>query len=213
MKIKISDETEVCITKGLIGITTKRENPQTNTVIITRSELKEIYKILMEKENPMPKFIINQISICPKDPIAAHKLLFEMGAVPWNLDTVTAEGEVNGISGRNVSQVAHNYNLVSTETEFEILDYSHGPSWLADKTESVVASFGMNSTEEHLSKWKEFFAERNIDVCQEVNTIKHANPAINDVYRYHFCIFRTRDILGVDIKFIVRRNLDESVNL
>jgi hypothetical protein len=41
-----------------------------------------------------------------------------------------------------------------------------------------------------------------------VDTYLHTNPVIKDSRRYTYVIFNTRDILGVDLKFIVRRPVE-----
>ena len=93
------------------------------------------------------KFQIEQIAIVPKDPIAAKKLLSEIGATEWSEDHVVATGNV-------------------------------------------------------------FFANRDIEVAQEVFTDSHTNPVIAGKRSYNYVIFDTKNILGVDLKFIVRINKD-----
>ena len=47
------------------------------------------------------KFQIEQIAIVPKDPIAAKKLLSEIGATEWSEDHVVATGNVFGVRDTN----------------------------------------------------------------------------------------------------------------
>jgi hypothetical protein len=42
-------------------------------------------------------------------------------------------------------------------------------------------------------------------VAQEVLTQSHTNPVISGKRWYNYVIFDTKDILGVDLKFIVRK--------
>ena len=48
-------------------------------------------------------------------------------------------------------------------------------------------------------------------MAQEVFTESHTNPVIAGKRSYNYVIFDTREILGVDLKFIVRINKDDSV--
>ena len=48
--------------------------------------------------------------------------------------------------------------------------------------------------------------ERGIKVAQEVFTKSHTNPVIAGKRKYNYVIFDTKEILGVDLKFIVRIN-------
>jgi hypothetical protein len=69
----------------------------------------------------------------------------------------------------------------------------------------------MHCSGDDLLKWREFFKERQINVAQEVFTESHTNPVIAGKRSYNYVIFDTREILGVDLKFIVRINKDDSV--
>ena len=62
----------------------------------------------------------------------------------------------------------------------------------------------MHCSAEELVQWRAFFAERDIPVAQEVFTESHTNPVIAGQRWYNYVIFDTKDILGVDLKFIVR---------
>ena len=160
------------------------------------------------------KFTIEQIAICPKDPAAAKKLFEEMGAGPWSEDHVVAEGKVFGSSGRNEADLSFNYDLVGGN-EFEVLHYTTGRNWMDDRESrsdwpratNSVSHLGMHCTAEELLGWREFFREREIAVAQEVMTESHTNPVIKGKRSYNYVIFDTKEILGVDLKFIVRINL------
>src|SRR6202051_835266 len=54
---------------------------------------------------------------------------------------------------------------------------------------------------------RKFFYSKGIALAQEVVTQGHTNPNIRDSRRYHYVIFDTRSILGVDLKFIERLEL------
>ncbi len=155
------------------------------------------------------KFVCDQIAIAPKDPVAAKQLLSEMGAQTWAKDHVVAEGRVFGRQSVNEANLLFNYDLVSGK-EFEILDYTDGPNWMdigPGRGRGSVSHLGMHCSMEHLSLWRKFFAARDISVVQEVLTRSHTNNAIAGKRRYDYVIFGTRDILGVDLKFIVRHIL------
>lgn len=150
------------------------------------------------------KFIIEQIAICPRDPIAAKKLLAEMGAVAWAEDHVVADGVVFGDQGRNEADLSFNYDLIQGK-EFEVLNYTEGDNWMLEEGRyNSVSHLGMHCSAEELEKWRQFFDERNIEVAQEVFTLSHTNPVIAGKRSYNYVIFDTKDILGVDLKFIRR---------
>jgi len=155
------------------------------------------------------KFRIEQVALCPNDPVAARELLEAMGIGPWTDDTVAATGTVGGWAASNTANLAFNYSAMSGN-ELELLYYTRGDNWMAGH-EGRVSHIGMHCTEEELTQWTEFFSARNIPVAQEVRTDSHTNPAIKDSRRYHYVIFDTRAILGVDVKFIVRRNIGPGV--
>ena len=157
------------------------------------------------------KFTIEQIAICPKNPIAAKKLLSEIGAVDWSEDHVVASGKVFSHEGTNEADLSFNYEIFSGK-EFEVLNYTSGRNWVDDSVgRNVVSHLGMHCSGDDLLKWREFFKERQINVAQEVFTESHTNPVIAGKRSYNYVIFDTREILGVDLKFIVRINKDDSV--
>ena len=151
------------------------------------------------------KFKIEQVALCPKDPERAIKLLSEMGAGEWAHDVVVAAGPVFGAPGTNVANLAFDYELLKGANELEVLHYRAGRNWMGGLYPSV-SHLGMHCAAEELQRWKAFFKQRGIDIAQEVKTESHSNPAIAGKRWYHYCIFDTRDILGVDIKFIVRKD-------
>ncbi len=153
----------------------------------------------------MLKFKIEQIALCPPDPDAAMELLTEMGVEQWVFDTVFAEGDVHQKRADNVADLAFNYTALEEAKELEVLHYERGPNWMQRNAPSV-SHLGMHCTEDELSRWKTFFGSRRIEIAQEVYTKTHTNRTISGKRWYHYCIFNTRFILGVDIKFIVRRS-------
>lgn len=164
------------------------------------------------------KFTIEQIAICPSDPSAAKDLLRDMGAVEWSEDHVVADGWVFGYPSRNEADLSFNYDLVGGN-EFEVLHYTQGPNWMDDREAkndwprrvNSVSHLGMHCTDEELFAWREFFSERGISIAQEVVTESHTNPVIAGKRNYNYVIFDTKSILGVDLKFIVRVNVNDSV--
>ena len=149
------------------------------------------------------KFAIEQIAIYPPDPAKAIELLTAMGATDWSHDIVTAQGKIRGVDGYNVGALSFNYQL-GNATEFEVLNYKTGKHWMQSHS---VSHFGMHCTKGELEQWKKFFNLRGISIAQEVDTLSHTNPVIAGKRLYHYCIFDTRAILGVDIKFIVRKDV------
>ena len=160
------------------------------------------------------KFTIDQIAICPSDPVAAKKLLSEMGAVEWAEDHVVAKGSIMGKEGlTNQADLSFNYDLLNGN-EFEVLHYTRGKAWTntPDRANSV-SHLGMHVGADELEKWRAFFKERNVGVAQEVFTQSHTNPAIAGKRKYNYVIFDTKAILGVDLKFIVRLMLVEDITV
>lgn len=155
------------------------------------------------------KFTIEQIAIYPPDPKKAIELLTAMGATEWSHDMVVAEGKVGEDDAFNVCELSFNYELDSLKNlEFEVLNYKAGDHWMKEY-EPSVSHLGMHCDEGELLQWKKFFLQHNIKVAQEVRTISHTNPVIAGKRLYHYCIFNTRAILGVDLKFIVRKDVVE----
>jgi hypothetical protein len=149
------------------------------------------------------KFVIEQIAIAPKDPVRAKILLAEMGAVEWHNDHVVASGKVFGKAGTNEADLSFNYELFGGK-EFEILDYTSGDNWVEQRGRNTVSHLGMHCSAEELVEWRKFFAERGFPVAQEVFTDSHTNPVIAGKRKYNYVIFDTKEVLGVDMKFIVR---------
>lgn len=157
------------------------------------------------------KFIIEQVAICPRNPAAAIDLLTAMGLADWAHDHVVANGAVYGEPGRNEADLAFNYDGIAGK-EFEVLHYTRGDNWMAEPDRANSAShLGMHCSTEELAEWRKFFAGRGIGVAQEVHTESHTNPVISGKRWYNYAIFDTKRILGIDVKFIVRK--DASPNL
>lgn len=156
------------------------------------------------------KFEIQQLSLCPPDPKRARKLLTDMGAGPWAKDRVKADGEVFGDPAVNVSESSVEYALFTGE-ELEILCYREGANWMdlrpgADPHR--VSCIGMTCLEEDLAAWRTFFKRRQIGVAQETQSRSHTHPTNKGRVSFHDVIFDTHGILGVDVKFIVRKEAD-----
>lgn len=158
------------------------------------------------------KFKIEQIAICPKDPVRAKEFLKEIGAIDWAEDHVVAEGEVFGAPSKSEANLSFNYDIFEGK-EFEILNYTTGLNWMQEQTRgsNSVSHLGMHCTADELIKWREFFKQRDISVAQEVVTESHTNPVIAGKRNYNYVIFDTKEIIGVDLKFIVRINQNDSI--
>ncbi|USN16398.1 hypothetical protein PLUTO_00820 [Luteibacter phage vB_LflM-Pluto] len=166
------------------------------------------------------QFKVEQIAIAPPSSERAIALLEKLGLTEWYRDHVVASGEVGGSPGNNEADLAFNYqtdrNFIggspknagcTTPLEFEVLEYTNGDFWTV-AFEPSVSHLGMHVTHEQLAEFRAFFESEDIGVAQEVTTSSHTNPAIADSRRYNYVIFATREILGVDLKFIVRLNVD-----
>lgn len=151
----------------------------------------------------MPKFNIEQVALNPRDPVRAIEFLTKIGMGDWARDHVVANGEVFGEAGRNEADLAFNYEGLNNARELEVLHYTEGKNWMRAHDYSV-SHLGMHCTAEELKEWREFFKAEGVSVAQEVITESHTNPVIAGKRRYNYVIFDTRDILSVDLKFIVR---------
>jgi hypothetical protein len=153
------------------------------------------------------KFVIEQVALCPANPAAAIALLTDMGLGEWARDHVIAEGLVYGTPGGNAADLAFNYEATSAKPlELEVLHYTSGPNWMQHRDRvNSVSHLGMHCTAAELAEWFEFFTARGIPLAQGVDTITHSNPVIAGQRWYRYCIFDTKAILGVDVKFIVRK--------
>lgn len=155
------------------------------------------------------KFVIEQIAIVPPNAARAIALLSEMGLSEWARDHVCAAGAVHGEPGANEADLAFNYDATSPKPlEFEVLDYTSGPNWM-EQYEPSASHLGMHCSEEDLAAWHTFFTSRGIHVAQEVRTHSHTNPVIAGKRFYTYVIYNTRPILGIDTKFIVRRDVPQ----
>lgn len=159
----------------------------------------------------MLKFNIEQIAFYPADPAAAKELLTAMGHPDWAEDHVVAAGDVFGRHGlENEADLSFNYTALKEARELEVLHYTTGENWMEHRTGATprrASHIGMHCSEAELAEWRNFFAARKIKVAQEVRTSSHTNPVIAGKREYHYVIFDTYDILGIDVKFIVRKDL------
>jgi len=159
----------------------------------------------------VPHFKIEQIALCPTNPTRARKLLEDLGLTDWFADNVHATGVVRGIIGENHAHLQFNYQAgngtdegAGKPLELELLHYTNGHNWM-DKNPNTVSHLGMHVTADELELFRAYFYHEGIGIAQEVNTLAHTNPTIKDTRRYQYAIFDTKDILGVDLKFIVRK--------
>lgn len=172
-----------------------------------------------------PKFQIQQIAIFPADPVRAVKLLTDLGLDEWVEDIVNSTGQVFGQEVESLGHLRFNYQAGGADPEaqkpleLEVLDYpsihsaargDENMNWMDYQgLRNSVSHLGMHCSEEELQQFRDYFSAEGIEVAQEVNTNAHTNPHIANSRRYTYVIFNTRDILGVDLKFIVRRNIEQ----
>lgn len=151
------------------------------------------------------KFNIEQIALAPKDPKLAEELLSAMSeSSQFIRDHVTSRGMVRGEGPfQNEANLAFNYDLGPAEVE--VIEYTKGRNWL-EGTVPRVSHLGMHCANDEVDKWQTFFAGFGINVAQAVYTINHTNAAIAGKRWYHYVIFDTSPVLGVDIKLIVRHD-------
>ena len=155
------------------------------------------------------KFSMDQIAlhIPLKNREHAFSLLKLLGIIPSVEDEVLAEGTVVGQPTVNKALLSYNYTALENAREFEVLTYTVGDNWMDTELNPAVSHFGMHVAEEELALWREKLAPF-AKVVQEVNTLRHTNPEIAGKRSYHYVIFGTRGLIGVDLKFIVRKVLE-----
>ena len=61
----------------------------------------------------VPKFQLDQIALCPKNPTLARRLLVDLGLDQWVLDDVHASGIVRGVQCDNHALLQFNYQAGS----------------------------------------------------------------------------------------------------
>lgn len=163
------------------------------------------------------QFKLEQVAIAvnPRLRDSAFKLLADLGMDQWSHDMVVARGSVDRDEGlTNVGELAFNYQAgdIGKPTEFEVLHYASGENFV-DRAKShcgapaIATHFGMHVTELQLSQVRRIMQRYSIHTSQEVETLSHTNPVIRDSRRYKYVIFATRAMLGIDLKFIVRKEV------
>lgn len=161
-----------------------------------------------------PKFKIEQIALNAPQNELAIEILSDLGLTDWLRDTVVAKGYAFGASVENEADLRFNYQAgngadetAGKPLELEVIHYTKGANWL-ERRPHAVSHLGMHVTNDQLSQYRAYFSSKGINVAQEVMTQSHTNEAIKDERRYNYVIFDTYDLLGVDLKFIVRLNAD-----
>lgn len=151
------------------------------------------------------KFKIEQLALNPRDPGRAFALMNLLGLDDWSHDQASASGEVYGRSVSNVASLSFNHQA-EKPVELEILNYREGDNWLAwhNSHRSIASHIGMHCTADELEQWRAKLLAFGVKVAQEVVTTKHTNPNVPPERKYKYVIFDTRDIIGLDVKFIVR---------
>lgn len=156
------------------------------------------------------KFIIEQLALNPINGFKAKQLMDVLGWTDWVTDHATAVGQVYGEHGReNVAALSFNYQARPHDgkpLELELINYLKGENWLAahNSMTGVASHIGMHVSGEELEAWRAEFFKIDVFEAQEVVTTNHTNPNVPKDRSYRYVIFDTRDIIGIDIKFIVR---------
>jgi hypothetical protein len=165
------------------------------------------------------KFVIEQIALAPRDPGKAMDLLRSLGLNEWVFDDVTAVGKVKVgdmvfENATNKATLRFNYQAApeplagaAKPLELEVIDYNNGFNFLDDvmgRCGSVASHIAMHCSAEELAAWRKKLGGLGYIPIQDVFTIEHRNPAIAGKRWYNYVIFGTREVIGVDLKFIVR---------
>jgi hypothetical protein len=156
------------------------------------------------------KFKIEQIALAISQTREAEALalLAALGITEWTHDTVTAKGDVLADKDvTNVAALSFNYTALSEARELELLRYREGRNWLQFDLQPRVSHLGMHVTEWELAEFRALLEqEHHLMLAQEVFTQQHTNPAIAGKRWYHYVIYKAVHLIGVDLKFIVRRD-------
>jgi hypothetical protein len=161
------------------------------------------------------KFRIEQIALAPANTGRAIKLLSDLGLTDWFKDNVVASGHVYGVPGQNSALLQFNYQAgngndpAGKPLELEVLKYVDGNNWLNYRPDNTTSHLGMHVTSEELYAFQKYFEREGIPVAQAVWTDAHTNPAIAGKRFYNYVIFDTHQIIGVDLKFIVRHDVTQ----
>lgn len=152
------------------------------------------------------KFKIEQLALNPQDRADAKMLLRLLGMDEWIHDDASAKGEVFGKPAESVAELAFNYD--SKPLELELIRYRSGDNWLAAHNQmppaSIASHIGTHCSAEELEQWRVKLTSFGVKVAQEVVTTHHTNPNVPKGRSYKYVIFDTREIIGLDVKFIVR---------
>lgn len=151
-------------------------------------------------------FDIEQVAIRVDNVDRAVRRYMDLGYTEWSLDTVEAEGFVNGQGfGRNVARLAFNYDMVPGK-ELELIQYLEGPNFHRHYNVPVN---GMSHMGLHVPSIAEWTDDNNPpwSVVQEVQTLSHTNPAIRGLRRYTYRIYESQADLGFMLKLIEREML------
>jgi hypothetical protein len=164
---------------------------------------------------------VDQVALHIADNVRPHALalLADLGLTEWVTDIARAEGTVGEESATNAAELSFNYDFFRNDgkpVEFELLRPVEGPCWLSHtdvtgqaldspfRPASSVSHFGFHvDNDEELAKVDETMRRYGILCAQDVTTTSHTNPGTVG-RRYRYKIYRTRRILGVDLKFIRR---------
>jgi len=137
----------------------------------------------------------------------ADALLKLLGWTDWTTDEVVAQFVKS--SSTNTARLSFNYAAAPGPVEVERLQYESGRNWLERPNRQVsVSHVGMHCTEDELAAWKAKLVAFGLNIVQEVRTTSHTNPAIRGKRFYHYCIFGANHLLGFDLKFIVREDVE-----
>jgi len=137
----------------------------------------------------------------------AMALLKVLGITDWVHDTVVAAGSVFQRPSRNTADLSFNYTALQDAKELELLRYREGDNWMRYEPGPRASHIGMHVTEDELAEWRKVLNEEfGLAIVQEVLTESHTNPVIAGKRWYHYVIFGAVHLIGIDIKFIVRRD-------
>lgn len=152
--------------------------------------------------------VLDQIAFYAPDSIAEANIKKMLGIdeAEWTVDHVSGRCRVFGGDEReSTARLQFNYDL---GIEVEILRYLSGPHWHLQRAISkhgpnvffgsipFVSHIGFHVNDEELPNLP-------FQVAQEMVTVEHSNPAIAG-RSYQYVIYDTKDMLGVDLKYIKR---------
>lgn len=143
-------------------------------------------------------------------------MLRDIGLTDWFVDNVTAKGKMHERENIEVMEQcfstyeADDNSEIRTPVALELSRHIAGPTYNGIQR-NFVSHLGMYVTEEQLDRFRIYFDNKWVAVLMDMDTTNHSDPSTNVTARFHYVVFDTRPIIGVDLMFIVRKDIIDEV--